>query len=116
MHADANLPDKFWGYAILHVAYLWNITPKKSLGGKTPEEIFTGNIPDVSRLRTFGCKAWAQVPDNQCTKLQDKSIECTYLGFAPNRKAHILTNRKTGKIFTSRDVVFDEGGSLQGRQ
>jgi hypothetical protein len=113
MRADADLPDKYWGHAILHAAYLWNITPKRSLGGKTPEEAFSGKVPDVSRLRTFGCKAWARVPDDKQTKLQARSIKCTYLGFAPNRKAHILVQRATGGILTSRDVVFDEGGDTR---
>ncbi|QRW24120.1 Retrovirus-related Pol polyprotein from transposon TNT 1-94 [Rhizoctonia solani] len=36
-------------------------------------------------------------------------MKCTYLGFAPNQKAHLLVQQETGKILTSRDVVFDEG-------
>ncbi|QRV85528.1 Copia-like polyprotein/retrotransposon [Ceratobasidium sp. AG-Ba] len=109
MRFDAQLPEKFWGYAILHAAHLWNITPKRRLNGRTPNEIFSGTIPNVSGLRTFGCKAWARVPDSMRTKLQARSFECNYLGFAPNRKAHILLQRGTGRVFTSRDVVFDEG-------
>ncbi|KAG9081109.1 hypothetical protein FRC06_005815 [Ceratobasidium sp. 370] len=115
MRADAGLPDKYWGYAIHHAAYLWNVTPKRFLDGRTPDEVFTGKKPDVSRLRTFGCKAWARVPDEKRTKLEARSIECTYLGFAPNRKAHILAERVTGRILTSRDVVFDEGGETRQR-
>jgi hypothetical protein len=91
------------------------VTPKRSLDGKTPEEVFSGKVPDVSRLRTFGCKAWACVPDDKRTKLQARSIECTYLGFAPNHKAHILVQHATGGILTSRDVVFDEGGDTRQR-
>lgn len=53
MRADANLPDKYWGYATLYAAYIWNVTPKRFLKGQTPKEIFSGKIPDVSRLRTF---------------------------------------------------------------
>ena len=109
MRIDANLPDKYWGYAILHAAHLWNVTPKKRLNGQTPNEVFSGKTPNISGLRTFGCKAWARVPDKLRTKLQARSLECIYLGFALNRKAHILANRVTGRILTSRDVIFDEG-------
>jgi hypothetical protein len=45
---DADLPDKYWGYVILHAAYLWNVTRKCSLGRKTLEEAFSGKVPDVS--------------------------------------------------------------------
>ncbi|KAJ1300258.1 hypothetical protein OPQ81_005086 [Rhizoctonia solani] len=115
MRADSGLPDKYWGYAILHAANVWNVTGKRFLNGRTPEEIFTGKIPDVSRLRIFGCKAWSRVPDKERTKLQARSIECQYLGYAPNRKCHVLVERATGKITFSRDVVFDEGGETRQR-
>ncbi|CEL62928.1 hypothetical protein RSOLAG1IB_12607 [Rhizoctonia solani AG-1 IB] len=36
-------------------------------------------------------------------------MKCTYLGFAPNQKAHLLIQQETGKIITSWDVVFDKG-------
>ncbi|QRW26325.1 Copia-like polyprotein/retrotransposon [Rhizoctonia solani] len=107
---DMNMADRFWGYAVIYAAYLWNITPKRFLNGRTPQEIFTGKVPDVSQIRIFGCKAWARVPDNKQTKLQARSIKCQYLGFAPNQKAHILVERSSGKILTSQDVVFDKGG------
>lgn len=109
MHEDAKMPDKFWGYVINHAAYLWNVTPKRFLDGRTPEEAFTGKIPDVTRLQTFGCRAWGRVPDDKHTKLQARLIECTHLGFGPNRKAHTLMQRPTGRIFILCNVVFDEG-------
>ncbi|KAF8748801.1 GAG-pre-integrase domain [Rhizoctonia solani] len=97
MREDANLPAKYWGYAILHSALLWNITPKKFPRRQDPR------------------RTWARVPNNKQTKLQPKSIKCTYLGYAPNRKAHLLVIRSTGKIFTLRDVVFDKGGETRQR-
>ncbi|KAG8741455.1 hypothetical protein FRC10_002859 [Ceratobasidium sp. 414] len=109
MRTDADLPDKCWGYAILHAAFSWNAMPKRSLNGRTPEEVSSGRIPDVSQPRIFDCKAWARVPDDKHTKLEVRLLECRYLGFAPNRKAHVLAERATGRILTSRDVVFDEG-------
>jgi hypothetical protein len=45
MRADTDLPDKYWGYAILHVVYLWNITPKRFLNRKMLEETFSSKIP-----------------------------------------------------------------------
>ncbi|CCO30980.1 Retrovirus-related Pol polyprotein from transposon TNT 1-94 Includes: RecName: Full=Protease [Rhizoctonia solani AG-1 IB] len=115
MRIDSGMADKYWGYAILHAANVSNVTPKRFLNGRTPEEVFTGKKPDVSRLRIFGCKAWARIPENKRSKLQARSIECRYLGYAPNRKAHILVDHATGKIITSRDVVFDEGGETRQR-
>jgi transposase InsO family protein len=50
MRAGSNLPNKYWGYAILHAANVWNVTPKRFLDGQTPNKIFSGKIPNVSRL------------------------------------------------------------------
>lgn len=38
-----------------------------------------------------------------------------WLGFAPNRKAHVLVEQSNGRILTSRDVVFDEGAGTRQR-
>ncbi|QRW18439.1 Retrovirus-related Pol polyprotein from transposon TNT 1-94 [Rhizoctonia solani] len=83
MCANANLPDKYWGFAIVHAAYLWNVTPKAFLNGQTPKEMFLGQMPNVAQLQRFGCTAWVQ--------------------------AHTLLHRESGKLITSQDVVFDEG-------
>jgi hypothetical protein len=54
------------------------------------------------------------VPDEKRQKLDARSLECTYLGYAPNRKAHVLVHHPTRRFITSRDVVFDKGsGSRQ---
>ncbi|QRW26380.1 Retrovirus-related Pol polyprotein from transposon TNT 1-94 [Rhizoctonia solani] len=112
MRADANLPDKYWGFAIVYAAYLWNVTPKVFLNGQTPKEMFSGQMHNIAQLQRFGCTAWVQVPDKQWTKLQDQSIKCTYIGFTSNQKAHTLLHRESGKLITSQDVVFDEGGGI----
>ncbi|CEL60572.1 Retrovirus-related Pol polyprotein from transposon TNT 1-94 OS=Nicotiana tabacum PE=2 SV=1 [Rhizoctonia solani AG-1 IB] len=107
---EAELPPQFWGYAILHSVEIWNVTAKKALGGMTPHEALFGTKPNIARLRVFGCKAFARIPDKDRQKLGARSLECTYLGVAPGRKAHLLVDRKNRRFFTSRDVVFDEGG------
>ena len=77
----------------------------------TPHEAFTGNKPSVAHLRIFGCKAHVHVPDAKRRKLDAKSIECVFLGFAENRKAYICVQRPSGQVFESRDVVFDKGSA-----
>ncbi|CCO34576.1 Retrovirus-related Pol polyprotein from transposon TNT 1-94 Includes: RecName: Full=Protease [Rhizoctonia solani AG-1 IB] len=107
---EAELPPQFWGYAILHSVEIWNVTAKKALGGMTPHEALFGTKPNIARLCVFGCKAFARILDKDRQKLGARSLECTYLGAAPGRKAHLLVDRKNRRFFTSRDVVFDEGG------
>jgi hypothetical protein len=51
-----------WGEASHHAVHLLNITPSRSLGNITPHEAAYGVVPDVSKLRMFGCVAFATLP------------------------------------------------------
>ncbi len=98
------------GGAVLHAAYIVNRIPTRALpDGKTPHEIFTGNTPSIAHLRIFGCKAFVHIPDEKRRKLDPKSLECIFLGYAEHRRAFRALHRPTNRIFESRDVRFDEG-------
>ncbi|SCV74558.1 BQ2448_7590 [Microbotryum intermedium] len=49
-----------------------NLTPHAGLNGDIPNAIWHGKPQDLSRLRTFSCRAWATVPQHKCTKLEPK--------------------------------------------
>ena len=79
-------------------------------GNITPYEQVTGNKPSIAHLRVFGCKAHMHmhIPDEKRRKLDAKSLECIRIGYAEGKKAFVCLHRPTGRIFESRDVVFDE--------
>ena len=102
MLSDAGLPNAYWGDAILYATHILNCVPTRALDGDlTPHEAFTGNKPSVMHLRIFGCKAHVHVPDTKQRKLDAKSIECIFLGFAENRKAYICVQRPSSQVFES---------------
>jgi len=111
MLIDAELPDGYWWDALQYAALLHNVSPTHSLSDCTPEESWSGNKPDVSRLRVFGCKAFVYIPDKMHGKLSAKSLICTFIGYARQRKAYRLVHRPSGRFLESRDVIFDEGGT-----
>ena len=47
--------EPLWGYAMMYAARLRNLAYNLALG-MTPFEAFYGKVPDVSKIRTFGCK------------------------------------------------------------
>jgi hypothetical protein len=111
MLQDAALPESYWYDALEYAALLHNVTPTRALDGITPEESWSGNKPDVSRLRVFGARAFVHIPEKQRSKLAARSLTCTFLGYARNRHAYRLVHRPSKRFFESRDVVFDEGGT-----
>jgi hypothetical protein len=105
----SGLDYAFWGEAIMTAAYLRNRSPTAALGGKmTPWEVFTSQKPDLSHLRTFGCVAYAHIPQQQRHKLEQKALKCIMVGYSTESKAYRLWNPANKRIFVSRDVIFDE--------
>ena len=39
-------------------------------GSKTPEEMFTGKVPEIGHFRIFGCLTYSHVPSEKRTKLE----------------------------------------------
>ena len=112
MLCDAGLPNAYWGDAVLYATHILNRIPTHAIDGDlTPHEAFTGNKPSVTHLKVFGCTAHIHVPDEKRRKLDAKSVECTLLGFAENRKAYVCVHRPSSHVFESRDVVFEEGNA-----
>ncbi|KAJ8620898.1 hypothetical protein MRB53_029427 [Persea americana] len=74
----------------------------------TLEEAWSGRKPSVDHFKVFGCIAYAHIPDQKRTKLDDKGAKCIFLGVSEHSKAYKLFNPIIEKVITSRDVVFDE--------
>ena len=108
MMKATKLPPNFWDEAVRHAIYILNRTPTKSLEDITPYEALKGKKPNLNHLRIFGCIAYAKVPSQHLTKLDDRSILMVYLGTEPGSKAYRLFDPTTKKICVSRDVKFKE--------
>jgi len=111
MLIDAELPNGYWWDALQYAVLLHNVSPTRSLSDCTPEESWSGNKPDISRLRVFGCKAFIHIPDKIRSKLSAKSLVCTFISYAWQRKAYRLVHRPSGRFLKSRDIIFNKGGT-----
>ncbi|PIK49150.1 polyprotein [Apostichopus japonicus] len=85
-----------------------NRSPTKVVKGMTPFEAWTGEKPNVSNFRSFGCVAYAHVPKDECQKLDSKARKCICLGYGTETKGYRLYDQKRSKMFFSRDVQFNE--------
>ena len=72
---EAGLFDRYWAEAVNTAAYLRNRLPKRSLNGKTPCEVWTGKIPDASKLRVLGCRVFYLDRDPGKGKLDQRGQE-----------------------------------------
>ncbi|GJR07949.1 ribonuclease H-like domain, reverse transcriptase, RNA-dependent DNA polymerase [Tanacetum coccineum] len=94
--------------AVRHAIYILNSVPTKALEDITPYEAIKRRKPNLEKLRVFGCIAYAKVPSQRLTKLDDRSSRMVYLGNEQGSKAYRLFDPTTQKICVSRDVKFKE--------
>ena len=73
MRHHAGLSNGFWIYAVKAKLHAYNVTPIKRIDYKTPTELWSGNKPNISHLRVFGCQAWVHILKKRRLKLEPKS-------------------------------------------
>jgi hypothetical protein len=104
---ESKLHQELWAEAIVTANYIRNRSPVKNKD-KTPWELFFGKPPDVSMMRTFGARAYALIPKEQRSKLDQVSRKGIFVGYEPGSKAYRVRLDDSRKIIISRDVTFDE--------
>ena len=100
-------PDQFWSYAVETAVFLHNRVIIVNPQGKTAHELFTGQKPDLSLLRVFGCKAIVHSTEEHPSKFAPRGQMGIFVGYDTKRELcyRILVG---DKIIVSRDVQFDE--------
>jgi hypothetical protein len=106
--ANASMPLKFWDEAFLTATFLINLLPTKVLNLETPTERLLHVTPNYDALRVFGCACWPNLRLYNKRKLAFRSKRCVFLGYSPLHKGVKCLDVSTGRIYISRDVVFDE--------
>jgi transposase InsO family protein len=74
---QANLPSRFWIYALDTAVYLKNRLPHASIRHGTPFEMFRFKLPRYEHLRPFGCILYAFVPEERRPKQHKFLPVCT---------------------------------------
>ena len=109
-HSD--LGNEWWGRALKTAAYLKNRCLNSAVKvNKTPFEMCYGKKPDLSTLRTFGCKVFAHIPKEKHYKLDDRAREGIFMGYGENTKGYVIYLKKERKFIHSRTVNFRENSS-----
>ena len=105
--AQSSMPFKYWDEAFRTSVFLINRLPTPLLNHKTPLEVLFHKQPGYSQLRVFGCACYPNIRPYNKHKFQFKSKPCTFLSYSLNHKGYKCLDA-SGRIFISRDVIFDE--------
>lgn len=112
MLIEAKLPLTYWGEAMMTATYLQNRLPNRTRA-RTSYELSFEKKPNLSHLKVFGCKVFAQIPKEKRHKLDSKAREYTLVGYPEGSKGYRLLDKSTGKIIVSRNVTFLEADRTQ---
>ena len=85
---DQDLPMYLWAEATRTTVYVHNRISHSALGRKTPEEMFTGEKPEVSHLKIFGCSVYIHIPKEKRSKLDPSGKKGLLVGYSDKSKSY----------------------------
>jgi hypothetical protein len=109
-------PHNFWGEAIATAVHVSNSLFLRPVYNKMPYKLLTGNKPNVSYFRVFGCKCLIRNKKERLGKFESRSIEGIFVGYADNSHAYRYYNKSSRCVEVSCDMVFEEFNGSQEKQ
>ena len=116
MRLKSGLPKMFWADAVNTAAFLINRGSSVPLENGIPEEAWSGKEVNLSFLRVFGCVAYVHLDATARSKLDVKSVKCTFVGYGGDEFGYRFWDEQNRKIIRSRDVIFNEQVLYKDRQ
>ena len=86
MLKSKRMPKEFWAKAVQCAIYVQNRRPHAKLDDQIPQEAWSGQKPTISHLKVFSSVAYAHIPDQRRTKLEDKSKRYIFIGYDEKTK------------------------------
>ena len=105
----ARLGVEFWADALIHATWLYNQTYHSAVQ-MTPFEAYTGRVPVLDSLITFGSKITAKKPGERPTTFHPWSYDVIFLGYQ-----NTLHNIRYWDVYTSttKTATHDSQDELQ---
>ena len=108
MLIQANLPSYFWEQAVLYVATFLRYRPTL-LNDFSPLELFSGQKPDISHFRVFGCQIWVPTIEPKKITISHHRVEGIYVGFdSPSVIRYLIPETRVLHKARFQNCKFDE--------
>ena len=113
MLAEFKTPLNFWAEAISTACHSSNRLYFRKKLNKTPYELLTGNKPNVSYYRVFGCKCLYLRKGVRLSKFQSKALEGIFVGYGLKSHTYRIFDVLSRVIVETCSVEFDENNGSQ---
>ena len=105
----SGLPANLWGEAVQYLTWIRNRLIHKTLGDKSPYEMWSGVKPGLSMVRTWGSMACSLLPEPaRDGKLSPRGRMFVVLGVDNRAKAWRVLDPQTMEVQISRNLHFTE--------
>jgi GAG-pre-integrase domain len=108
MLSGANLQAGFWPYAFYHYIRLYNFVPHGTRPS-SPYEMCGTELPNLSKLRTFGCRVHVRPTTMRYGKVIPNSRLGVFLGYSRSLKVLYYYDLESAMVKTATHARFDEG-------
>jgi len=103
MLVRSGVPMEYWSWAVMHATWIHNRVPlRRQQGRTTPIAELTGQRPNLSRARIFGCEGWVAIRYTTKAKLSRRAERAVHLGVSMKKKAWVFMLWDSKKIVESR--------------
>jgi hypothetical protein len=116
MFYEYKTSDRFWTEVVNTACHATNRLYLHKLLKKTPYELLTGNMSNVSYFRVFESKCYVLQKRSKSSKFAPKVYESFLLGYDSNSRAYHIFNKNSDCVKTTCDTVFDETNGSQVEQ
>ncbi|GJZ56384.1 putative ribonuclease H-like domain-containing protein [Tanacetum coccineum] len=115
MLADSKLPTMFWTEAVSTACYVLNRVLVTSPHNKTPYELLSGKVPNISHFKPFGCQVTILNTSDHLGKFEGKANEGFIVGYAANSKAYRVYNLSSKKVEETLNMRYlEDKPNIQG--
>nr|GFB57546.1 retrovirus-related Pol polyprotein from transposon TNT 1-94 [Tanacetum cinerariifolium] len=98
MLGNSKLPTMFWTEAVSTACYVLNRVSITNPHNKTPYELLSGKVPNISHLKPFRCQVTILNTSDNLGKFKGKAHEGFLVGYAANSKAYRVYNLSSKKV------------------
>lgn len=74
-------------------------------------EVWIGKNPSLQNICSFGCEAYAHVPKEKGSQMNNKVLKCIFIVYEIFVKGYKLLDPMDRKVFYSRNVTLKEVNS-----
>lgn len=103
-----HIPLQYWVDVFFSASYIINMLPAVGSDSTSPYEKLFGSKPEYTALRVIGSVCYPCLRPWASHKLEPRSLQCVFLGYSSQYKGYRCLHPPSGKVYITRNTIFDE--------